>query len=92
MYRSAMPRVESNPELWVVSGILAGWLTDLVMTGQGYGLAGDLIVGLIGGLVGGWILGRSGASGVLLGWPGHILVAVLGGIVFVVAIRLLRRI
>ena len=38
-------------------GLIAGWLTGLVMKGGGYGIVGDLIVGLIGALIGGFIVG-----------------------------------
>jgi uncharacterized membrane protein YeaQ/YmgE (transglycosylase-associated protein family) len=40
---------------WVVVGLLAGWLAGSVMKGGGYGLVGDMVLGLIGSVVGGWI-------------------------------------
>jgi uncharacterized membrane protein YeaQ/YmgE (transglycosylase-associated protein family) len=40
---------------WVVVGLLAGWLAGSVMKGGGYGLVGDIVLGLIGSVVGGWI-------------------------------------
>jgi uncharacterized membrane protein YeaQ/YmgE (transglycosylase-associated protein family) len=40
---------------WVVVGLLAGWLAGSVMKGGGYGLIGDMVLGLIGSVVGGWI-------------------------------------
>ncbi len=42
--------------IWIIGGIVAGWLTGLVMRGRGYGLIGDLILGIVGGSVGGWLL------------------------------------
>ena len=39
----------------IVIGVIAGWLTGKLMKGGGYGLVGDLILGLVGSLVGGWL-------------------------------------
>jgi uncharacterized membrane protein YeaQ/YmgE (transglycosylase-associated protein family) len=78
-----------NFVIWILSGILAGWLTGVVMKGRGYGLIGDLIIGLLGGLVGGWLAGLIGLSP--SSWLGQILVAVGGGVVLVAVIRALRR-
>jgi len=76
--------------IWIISGIIAGWLTGVAVKGKGFGLTGDLIIGLIGGLIGGWIAGRMDIY--VTSWYGHILVAALGGIVLVTVVRLLRRI
>ena len=35
--------------IWIVSGIIAGWLTGLIMRGHGFGLIADLVIGLLGG-------------------------------------------
>src|SRR2546430_12195624 len=40
---------------WIIVGLIAGWLAGLIMKGGGYGLIGDLVLGLIGALVGGWL-------------------------------------
>jgi len=74
---------------WIISGIVAGWLTGLVMKGRGYGLIGDLVVGLLGGLIGGWLFSFFGVTA--QNWLGEILVAVIGGVVLVAVIRVLRR-
>jgi len=74
---------------WIISGILAGWLTGLVMKGRGYGLIGDLVVGLLGGVIGGWLFSLFGLTA--RSWPGEILVAVIGGVVLVAVVRVLRR-
>lgn len=75
--------------VWIISGIIAGWLTGLVVRGRGFSITGDLIVGLVGGLV----------AGVLLSFIGHItfhvlgnvLIAVVGGVILVAIIRFFRR-
>jgi uncharacterized membrane protein YeaQ/YmgE (transglycosylase-associated protein family) len=42
--------------VWLVIGAIAGWLAGQVVTGGGFGLVGDIIVGIIGAIVGGWLL------------------------------------
>jgi uncharacterized membrane protein YeaQ/YmgE (transglycosylase-associated protein family) len=77
--------------VWIVVGLIAGWLAGQVMRGGGYGLLGDIIVGVVGGLLGGW-LGTTllhidaGVSGINLG---SILVAFIGAIVLLIVLRLL---
>jgi len=77
---------------WIVVGLLAGWLAGQVMKGGGYGLVGDIIIGVIGALVGGWL-----ATNVLhiAGTPnginiGSIVVAFFGAIVVIWVLRLAR--
>ena len=43
---------------WIVVGLIAGWLTGLVMKGGGYGLIGDIILGIVGALIGGFLASR----------------------------------
>ena len=76
--------------IWIISGIVAGWLAGVIVKGAGFGLIGDLLVGLIGGLIGGWLAGVMGLQAT--SWFGQILVAALGGVVFVVVLRAIRRI
>ncbi len=74
----------------IVVGLVAGWLTGKIMRGKGYGLVGDLILGVIGGFVGGWLssslLGQNMMTGIN---PISIIVAVIGAIVVVAVARLL---
>ena len=46
--------------IWVVVGAVAGWLAGLVMRGAGFGLAGNILVGIIGAVVAGFLLPRLG--------------------------------
>ncbi|MEJ2549838.1 MAG: GlsB/YeaQ/YmgE family stress response membrane protein [Anaerolineales bacterium] len=78
-----------NILIWIVSGIIAGWLTGLIMKGKGYGLLGDLVIGVLGGILGGWIFGLIGLSST--NWLGNIGVAVAGGVILVIILRTLRR-
>jgi uncharacterized membrane protein YeaQ/YmgE (transglycosylase-associated protein family) len=74
---------------WIISGVVAGWLTGLVMKGRGYGLLGNLVIGLLGGVIGGWLFSLFGLTAT--GWVGEIVVALVGGVVLVAIARLLRR-
>ena len=71
--------------VWVLVGLIAGWLTGLVMKGGGYGIVGDLIVGLIGALIGGFIVGIFIHGSV--GLVGSIIVAFIGAVILVVVLR-----
>ena len=75
--------------IWIISGIVAGWLTGLIMKGKGYGILGDLVLGTLGGVLGGWIFGQIGLS--TTNWIGNVGVAVIGGVILVVILRVLRR-
>ncbi len=53
----------SNVLWWLLFGLVAGFLASRVMRGGGYGLIGDIVVGLIGALIGGWLAGLLGIGG-----------------------------
>ena len=42
---------------WLIVGVIAGWLAGRVMKGKGFGLIGNIVIGVIGALVGGWLAG-----------------------------------
>jgi uncharacterized membrane protein YeaQ/YmgE (transglycosylase-associated protein family) len=75
---------------FVLIGIAAGWLAGKITKGGGFGLLGDLIVGVIGAILGGWLFGLLGisAGGGLIG---SLLTATVGGVVLVLLLRLLKR-
>jgi uncharacterized membrane protein YeaQ/YmgE (transglycosylase-associated protein family) len=75
---------------WIVVGLIAGWLAGQVMKGGGYGVAVDIILGLVGGVLGGWIFGRLGISAGG-GMIGSIIVAFVGAVILVGITRLLKR-
>lgn len=77
--------------IWfLIVGLIAGWLAGRVMRGGGYGVIGDMIVGVIGALLGGWLFGRLGIS-IGGGLIGAIITAFVGAVIFVALLRLLRR-
>ena len=75
--------------IFMVIGAVAGWLAGVIMKGGGYGLVGDIIVGVIGSLIGGWLFGLLGiAAGGLIG---SIVAAVVGAIILIAILRLIKR-
>jgi uncharacterized membrane protein YeaQ/YmgE (transglycosylase-associated protein family) len=77
--------------LWfLLIGLAAGWLAGQVMKGGGFGLVGDLIVGVVGALLGGVLFRMLGVSpsGSLFG---SLVVATIGAIVLLFLIRLIKR-
>ena len=77
--------------LWfILIGIAAGWLAGQIMKGSSYGLLGDLIVGVIGALLGGWLFGLAGFSAGP-GLIGQLIVATIGAIVLILLLRLIQR-
>jgi len=77
--------------VWLISGLAAGWLVGFLMRGRGYGVLGDVVLGVLGGLVGGWVFHTLRGGPDITGWPAHFLVAVLGGWVLALGWRGLRR-
>lgn len=76
--------------LWViVIGILAGWIAGKIMHGKGYGLLGDLIIGVIGSLLGSFIFGLVGLGA--YGLIGRLIVAIVGAVILLWLIRLIKK-
>jgi len=75
---------------FILIGICAGWLAGQIMKGGGFGVVGDLIVGIIGALIGGFLFGSLGASagGGLLG---SLVVATIGAIILILLLRIIKR-
>jgi len=76
----------------IVMGILAGWITGLLMRGTGYGVIWDLVLGVIGAIVGGWLtsifLGVDLTGGFNLT---TLIVSVIGAVVVTLIFRLVTR-
>jgi uncharacterized membrane protein YeaQ/YmgE (transglycosylase-associated protein family) len=75
---------------WLIVGLVAGVLASIVMGGTGYGLIGDIIIGIIGAFVGGWIFRALGTGAPFGGLGGVIFVAFIGAVVLLFLLRLLR--
>jgi uncharacterized membrane protein YeaQ/YmgE (transglycosylase-associated protein family) len=76
---------------WLIVGLVAGVLASMVMGGTGYGIIGDIIVGIVGAFLGGWIFSALGVASPLGGLAGTILVAFIGAVVLLFIIHLIRR-
>jgi uncharacterized membrane protein YeaQ/YmgE (transglycosylase-associated protein family) len=76
---------------WIVVGLIAGWLAGRVMRTGGYGLIGDIIVGVIGGVFGGWLATSVLKIGAEVNGINveSILVAFVGAVIFLVLLRAL---
>lgn len=71
-------------------GLVAGWLAGKLVQGRGFGVLGDLIVGVIGAFIGSWLLGALGLF-IGMGLIGAIISATIGAVILVLIIRLVRR-
>jgi uncharacterized membrane protein YeaQ/YmgE (transglycosylase-associated protein family) len=74
---------------WIVVGLIAGWLTGLVMKGGGYGIIGDLLLGIVGALIGGFVASAlfnipSPVNGINIE---SIVIAFIGAVVVVAIVR-----
>jgi uncharacterized membrane protein YeaQ/YmgE (transglycosylase-associated protein family) len=77
--------------IWIAVGLVAGWLATAVV-GGGYGVIGDIVVGIVGAFLGGMIFRGLHIRSPLAGIPGVILVAFVGAVALLVAIRLIRSV
>jgi uncharacterized membrane protein YeaQ/YmgE (transglycosylase-associated protein family) len=76
--------------LWLVVGLIAGWLASAVV-GGGFGLIGDIVVGIVGAFLGGFIFRALGVGAPFGGLAGSIFVAFIGAVVLLLLLRLVRR-
>ncbi len=74
----------------LIVGAIAGWLAGVIMKGYGFGLIGNIIVGILGAVVAGWLLPRLGIS-LGAGYVGWIINAVIGAVILLFVIGLVRR-
>jgi uncharacterized membrane protein YeaQ/YmgE (transglycosylase-associated protein family) len=73
----------------LVVGLAAGWLAGQIVQGTGFGIVGDLLIGIVGALIGSWLLPRLGihlGSGIVMA----IVNATIGALILLVVLRLIR--
>lgn len=70
-------------------GLVAGWLAGRIMKGGGYGMLGDIVIGVLGAFIGGHVLGWLGIY--TAGLIGNILSALVGAIILIFVVRLLKK-
>ena len=75
---------------WIVVGLIAGWLAGKVMKGGGFGVLMDIVIGMAGGILGGWVFGLLGVypRGGLIG---SVLVAFVGAVILLWLARLIKK-
>ena len=78
-----------NLVLFLVVGVVAGFLAGKIMKGSGYGLVGDLVIGVVGSFIGAWLFGVLGisAGGIL----GLLVAAIVGALLLLFLVRLVKR-
>jgi uncharacterized membrane protein YeaQ/YmgE (transglycosylase-associated protein family) len=77
--------------IWfLIVGLVAGWLAGVLVKGGGFGLVGDLVVGVLGAFLGGFLFTMFGASagGGLIG---SIIVATIGAVMLLLIVRVIKR-
>ena len=76
---------------WIVLGLLAGFIGSKIVNKQGEGAFLDIILGIVGAVIGGWLFNTLGASGVTGLNLYSLLVAVIGSVVLLVVYHAIRR-
>jgi len=77
--------------IWfILIGLVAGWLAGQLVKGGGFGVVGDIIVGVIGALIGGFLFSTLGVS-LGAGLLGSIIVATIGAVLLIFILRLIKR-
>jgi uncharacterized membrane protein YeaQ/YmgE (transglycosylase-associated protein family) len=76
--------------IFLLVGAIAGWLAGQIVRGFGFGLIGNIVVGIVGAVIAGWLFPRLGV-GLPAGMIGQILSAAIGAVILLVIIGLVRR-
>jgi len=76
--------------IWVIVGGVAGWLAGLVVRGFGFGLFGNIVIGILGAILGGWLFGAIGFV-FLPGIINTIITAFIGAVILLLIVRVLKR-
>jgi uncharacterized membrane protein YeaQ/YmgE (transglycosylase-associated protein family) len=76
--------------IWLIVGAIAGWLAGLIVRGYGFGLIGNIVVGIVGALIAGWLLPK---LNIVIGGGtiGEIINAVIGAVILLLVVGLIRR-
>ncbi|HPE20727.1 GlsB/YeaQ/YmgE family stress response membrane protein [Candidatus Mcinerneyibacteriota bacterium] len=76
---------------FLLIGLAAGWLAGRIMKGKGFGLIGDLIVGVVGAILGGWLFSDVLKVNMGAGIIPSLVVALIGAIILIWIIRLIKK-
>ena len=75
--------------LFILIGAVAGWLAGLIVKGSGSGLLLNIVIGIVGSVLGGWLFGVMGIVGI--GMWGSLITALVGAIVLLLIVSLFTR-
>jgi uncharacterized membrane protein YeaQ/YmgE (transglycosylase-associated protein family) len=75
--------------IFLVIGALVGWLAGMIMKGGGFGVIGNIIVGILGAMLGGWLLPKLGIT--IGGEFGGFITAVIGAVILLFIVGLIKR-
>ena len=75
--------------IFIIVGAAAGWLAGLVVRGRGFGLIGDIVIGIIGAFIGDWLLPRLGIH-LGTGIVSEIVYSAIGAVILLLVVRLVR--
>ena len=76
--------------IFLIIGAIAGWLAGIIVKGYGFGLLGNIVIGVVGSFIGGWLFDRFGlihGGGIL----GTLIGATAGAVILLLLLRLVRR-
>jgi uncharacterized membrane protein YeaQ/YmgE (transglycosylase-associated protein family) len=76
---------------WIIVGLVAGVLASFVVGGTGFGLIGEIVIGMVGALVGGWLFREAHWHSPWSGLPGAIFVSFIGALLLLVVVHLIQR-
>lgn len=76
--------------VWLIIGGLAGWIAGLIVQGTGFGLIGDIVIGIVGAFVAGWLLPLVGFH-VGTHFVSSVVDAVIGAVIFLFVIGAIKR-
>ena len=74
----------------LIIGGIAGWLAGLIVRGAGFGVLGNIVIGIIGALLASWLLPQLGVH-LGVGWVRDIINATIGAVIILVILSLIRR-
>jgi uncharacterized membrane protein YeaQ/YmgE (transglycosylase-associated protein family) len=87
---SSLAKEDVMEFVWfILVGLVAGWLAGMLMKGGGFGVVGDIVIGVVGAILGGFLFGLLGFSGG--GLIGSIVVATVGAVILISLLRFIKR-
>jgi uncharacterized membrane protein YeaQ/YmgE (transglycosylase-associated protein family) len=76
--------------IWLIVGAIAGWLAGMVVKGGGFGLIGDIVVGIVGAIIAGWLLPHFNIA-IGTGFVAAVIDAFIGAVILLVVVKLIKR-